>query len=294
LLGRFLGHNPSPVSFDQLPAAVQNTVRAQAGTAPIQSLSQVNTNGQTAYLVTFNRNGQDVNLQIDPTGRILTSQGVIGQSRPSLPTPPVSQFPTAAQNPFQRTSIPDWRTAPIRQPLAQASPMDFASLPQGVRDTLMSYAGPGAIDNVQMGRVDGQISYQARLQTNGQPIDLRVSDTGVLLNDQVNDRFLSEYRTQRNPNESVGRPPTWQSGQSAFSSATAALSNTTSVSFNQVPLAVQTTLSGVSNGAPLDRVTQGTLDGRTVYEVTLNKDGQWPTERVAEDGSLLSSPPPAR
>ena len=364
LLGRFLGQNQSQVNFDQLPQAVQNTVRAQAGTAPIQGIVQTNTNGQTAYLVNFNRNGQNVNLQVDPAGRILgpVPSGTISQPRfPMAAAAPVSfnQLPRAVQStllrygqgaPIQSVqkgtlqgqtvyeaafphngqnvvlrvdqnggllrdaptdqylasigmlpgfgptpmlqspafgSVPDWRTAPARQPLLQANPIAFRSLPQPVRDTLMSFAGDGAIGNVQQGMVGGQIVYEAEVQPNGQPIQLRVSDTGVLLNDQVNDRFLSESQGAQNRNAAMGRAPAWQSGGGS-STSLAPLSNTAPIMFDQLPLAVQTTMRGQANGAPLDRVTQGTLDGRTVYDVTYNKDGQWVTLRVVDDGSVLS------
>src|SRR5689334_17067084 len=47
-LGKLLHRDtPAQVSWDQLPQPVQTTIRTQAGTAPIESISQVNTNGQT-------------------------------------------------------------------------------------------------------------------------------------------------------------------------------------------------------------------------------------------------------
>jgi len=381
LLGRFLHHNQGDISFDQLPAAVQNTVRGQAGTAPIQSVRELNSNGQTTYVVTYNRNGQNVDLQLDPSGRILGDSPIVGasqpQARPVLSAPaPVSfyQLPVAGQKTLQQysqgapiqnlqkgtiqgqtvyqaaflyngqnielridqtgallrdpqtdqylTSIgmfpnsnvisrnptatypssaqsgqysnsTDWRSAPARQPLTDSSLVDFNSLPQNVRNTFVSYAGVGAINNLQRGMVNGQTVYQAQLDPNGQLIDLRVTETGVLLRDQVNDRFMAELNNGGNHGAAVGRAGTWQSG-GGTSSGAAPLSNSTTVGFNQLPLAVQTTINGQSNGMPIDRVTQGTVNGQTVYEVSYNQNGQWVNLRVGEDGSVLSSSPNAR
>jgi hypothetical protein len=275
VLGRVFGRNQSQLTLDQLPRPVQDTVRAQAGTAPIQNISQVNTNGQTLYLVTFNRNGQPVDLQIDPSGRI-TNLSPAGRPVPGAPA---------------TVSVPDWRTAPVRQPLSQASPIGRESLPQAVRDTLTRYAGAGEIGILERGMVSGETVYQAQLQPSGQRIDLRVTETGALVNDQVNDRFLAELQSAPNRNGGTGRGPAWQTGAgSSSSSGVAPLSNISQVSLDQLPVAAQTTISAQAGAAPVNPVTQGTLNGRTVYEASYNKDGQWVTLRVGEDGSLLSSP----
>jgi hypothetical protein len=109
----------------------------------------------------------------------------------------------------------------------------------------------------------------------------------------VNDRFLTEYFNDQNRNSATGRGPFGQSG-GASSYNPAPLRNTTIVSFDQLPLAAQTTLSAQGAGTPNDRVTQGTLDGTTAYDVSTFKDGQWITLRVGADGSVLSSSSSAR
>ncbi len=369
-LGRFLGHNGSQVSFDQLPQPVQNTVRGQAGTAPIQNVSEVNENGQTSYIVSFNRNGQPVNLQVDSAGQILnpdaTTTGFSPPRQPLSAAAPVSlsevpmvvqntlrqysqgapmqsiekgtlqgqtvyeaAFPHNGQNvelrvdqngalvrdastdqylasigmrpgfgmqpgsaiPGQQPGMPmrDWRTAPVRQPLTDWTMVDFQSLPDSVRQTFLRYAGAGAIDNVQRGMLGGQTVYQAQLQPNGQNIALRVTDSGALLDDQINDRFLAQYGNTLTPNSAMGRAPGWQSGGGGSFSQPAPLSAARSISFDQLPLAVQTTISSQTGGAQINRVTEGDVAGQTVYDITYNQGGRWLNMRVANDGSLLDS-----
>jgi hypothetical protein len=258
------------------------------GTAPIQSIRQVDQNGQTTYVVSYNQNGQTQNLQVDSLGRVMSGGApntVIG----ATPNPPNNVIGRA---PMPTPAVPDWRTAPPREPLFNSTPVAFASLPQSVRQTLLNYAADGAVDNIQMGTLGGQTVYEAQLHPNGQTIALRLSDAGALINDQVNDRFLAQLNGPQNRAVGIGQAPGWRSSGSSYGMAP--LSSTTAVSFNQLPLAVQTTINAQASGAPISSVAQGSLDGRAVYDATYSQGGQWVTVRVADDGSVLGSRAAAR
>jgi hypothetical protein len=293
-IGRLFGNEQSQLNFDQLPQAAQNTIRAEAGTSPIENIKQVNTNGQTSYVVTLNRNGQNVDFQVDPFGRILNGSSVgMGQagtpnvvSQPPAysPAPAYSQQP-AYQQPSSAYAIPNWRTAPVREPLMDSRVIGLATLPQQAQNTLLRYAGPNGISLVQQGSVNGQTVYEAQLHPNGQMIALRVTPTGAILNDQVDDQFLAQY--SRNPNYAVGQAPAGQTGGSF--DVNRPLVNTVPVQFNQLPAAVQTTINGQANGAPINSIAQGMLNGRPAYDVTFVQGGRQVTLRVGQDGSVLGS-----
>jgi uncharacterized membrane protein YkoI len=61
------------LSFKQLPTAVQNTIKAQAGQGLVETLQQGQINGQTVYEAALNQNGQLVQLRVDPAGSILST-----------------------------------------------------------------------------------------------------------------------------------------------------------------------------------------------------------------------------
>ena len=63
--------NPSELSFSQLPAAVQNSFRSEAGSSAIQNIEMGQWNGQTVYQANINKDGQLVQMRVNPNGAIL-------------------------------------------------------------------------------------------------------------------------------------------------------------------------------------------------------------------------------
>jgi hypothetical protein len=56
-----------------LPPAVQNAFRAQAGAARIQSIETGQLNGQSVYQADINRNGQMLQVRVNPSGSLLST-----------------------------------------------------------------------------------------------------------------------------------------------------------------------------------------------------------------------------
>ena len=60
------------------------------------------------------------------------------------------------------------------------------------------------------------------------------------------------------------------------------------VKIDQVPAAVQKTLSEESHGAKIDEVDKETDEGKTIYEADVKLNGHNYEIKVAEDGTLIS------
>jgi len=73
------------VSFSQLPAAVQNTIKTQAGQTLIENIQQGQLNGQTVYQAAINRNGRIVQLRVDSAGTVLGTSQAVTSSVPPQP-----------------------------------------------------------------------------------------------------------------------------------------------------------------------------------------------------------------
>jgi len=67
---------PQVLSFSQLPAAVQTSLRGQAGASRIQNIQSGQLNGKTVYQADIDRNGQKVQVRVDPAGTLLTPSSV--------------------------------------------------------------------------------------------------------------------------------------------------------------------------------------------------------------------------
>src|SRR5262245_55829943 len=70
--------------IEDLPAAVQKTVREQAGGQPIADIDRQDRTGQTVWEVEFEREGRNPRIHVASDGTLLPEKqaGVLDQSRP--------------------------------------------------------------------------------------------------------------------------------------------------------------------------------------------------------------------
>jgi hypothetical protein len=118
------------VRFEQLPANVQQALRAQAGQGVIASVQQGNYSG-TAYRVQFVQNGATRTLQYSANGAELSGEGGL-----------------------------------ITSTLTDARPIAFRQLPDAVRNAVSAQATGGQITSVMQGRWNAPV-YDALVQLPG-------------------------------------------------------------------------------------------------------------------------------
>jgi hypothetical protein len=282
--------SPVRLNFDLLPIAVQNTLHHYSQGAHIQDIEKGTINGQTVYQAIFLHNGKSIDLRVAENGGLVrdaVNDRFLAEMGPQFNAPAFAQ-PSPGP-------VPDWHTAPVRKPLPEATPVDFHSLPQAVQSSLATYASGGRLGSIQMGDMGGRTVYEAQIFADGQRTDLRFDRNGALLNDQVNDRFLAHYPSTPGAAIAVGLAPASQSSSGAGYSNLPALSNVKDVSLAQLPAAVRTTLRSEATDASIDRLQQGTVDGKRVYDVSFKRADRWINLRLGDDGSIISSQPlPAR
>jgi len=138
------------VSLDKVPKAVRHVFQNEAGTAPIESIERGTLNGNTVYEAAFKQGGETVKLRVTPEGSILPDT--------------------------------EGRHIMAEAPLLEAKPVELAKLPAAAQNTIRSEGGNAAPDVVQVGQWNGQTVYQATVNHNGQPTQLRVNAAGVVVN----------------------------------------------------------------------------------------------------------------
>jgi hypothetical protein len=200
----------------------------------------VSGNGQTSYVVPYHVNGRLMDLWVDPNGNVLT-------------------------------------TSPTRLLLNSPHRISFADLPAPVRDALQTYANGAPIDIIQKGKVDGETVYDATLNRQGRKIDLRLTPSGALVRDSVNDRFLAE----------TGRLPAPALASSRIPSRVP-LSEATPLSFNQLPGTVVRTVQRYAGSDYIDKIERGVVLGQTVYQVVFRHAGETIPLRMYENGTVLT------
>jgi uncharacterized membrane protein YkoI len=127
----------SKVTLNNLPEAVQYTLKTVAGSTPIEDIdkSNVNTGGSTVYQAAFKQNGQTVELRVNDNGTIVLDpedQNILNQ--------------------VQFTS---------------AQPLQWNDVPQDVKNGITTQLGSQQPESVQKGYLNGTLVYKATVHQNG-------------------------------------------------------------------------------------------------------------------------------
>jgi uncharacterized membrane protein YkoI len=252
------------VTLKDVPAAVQNTLRSYTGGAEIEDIDRGTVQGKTVYEAAFKHNNQHQELRVAEDGSLVRDDvndrylAAIGR------TPGASATPAAA--------------AAARVPLSGSAKVSFRDLPDPVRDAIRHYAGITRIEDIDRGTLNGRTVYQAAFKSMGEHVELRVAEDGSLVNDDHNQRFLADLDRQA-PAGAVGRAPSWQVLRGSGSSG--------EVQFQQLPGPVQTTLRSQAGASAIRNITQSSVNGKTVFQATVERGGRPVQIQVAEDGSMV-------
>ena len=141
--------------FNELPPAVQKTVRAQAPNAEIANITQKTENGAQVYEVEF-RNDGSANSKV-----IVAADGtLVGSDMPR---------PAGA---VQRLLTP---TGAVGTP--------FSALPQTVQKTIKTQAPDAPIANISRQTDNGRTIYQVEFKEPGKNPTIKVAEDGTLVQD---------------------------------------------------------------------------------------------------------------
>jgi uncharacterized membrane protein YkoI len=139
-------------SFNELPPAVQKTVRAQAPDAEIANISKTTRNGMDAYEVKLNQNGQNPKLVVAADGTLLSTD-----------------FP-------RRASAIEKMLTPTG-----AVGTQFSALPEAAQKAITAHAPNAQIANVTRHDENGRVIYEVEFKDQGKNPTMKVADDGTLV-----------------------------------------------------------------------------------------------------------------
>jgi uncharacterized membrane protein YkoI len=242
--------NTSEVSLSQLPSPVRNTINTETKNGSVARVEQLSQNGSVIYGVYFQQpNGPGKVSYLHPDGTYVQSSDNSNTNRTA----------TASHSWDRLGDRPDKSTA--RQPLSAATKVNFQQLPAAAQKTLQTEASGASIESIDRGTLNGQTVYEGAFKRNGQTVKLRVAENGAVVRD------VQDYRIE----------------------ASGPLLNAKTVSFKQLPSAVQSTIKAQADQSLIENLQQGQVNGQTVYQASLNRNGQLLELRVNSAGSVISS-----
>ncbi len=151
-----LGCNPSVQTasqkFNELPPAVQKTVRAQAPQAEIADVSKTSTNGMEAFEVELRDQGRTPKIVVAANGTLLSTE--LGR-------------PAGA---VERMLTP---TGSVGTP--------FSALPEAVQKTIQTRVPNGQIASISRHETNGRVIYEVEFKDQGKNPTMQVAEDGTLV-----------------------------------------------------------------------------------------------------------------
>lgn len=241
------------VQMNELPAAVQNTIKAQAGAAPIEDIDKGTLNGRVVYEVAFKKDGQHTELRVAEDGTVIETL---------TPGQPI-KAPAGAAAEYNRG---------FNAQLSNASKVSFEATPPAVQAIIKERAGSAQIEDIDKGMLGTTTAYQAAYKKNGKHTELRVTEDGKFVR-EVQDG-VTIYSTEKSL---IGKPagtppvPTVQPGP---------------ISFEALPGSVQNFAKMRAQNTPIQNVTRSVENGKTVYNMSYTRNGQPVQLTISADGTI--------
>lgn len=139
-------------SFNDMPRAVQKTVRAQAPEAEIETVKRTRRDGAEVYEVEFRQAGERARVVVAPDGTLVQTD--LAEKAGSL---------SRALTPTGATGTP------------------LSALPLEVQKTVQSQAGSSPIQSISRNEVRGRVVYEVEFADRGRNPTLRVAEDGTLV-----------------------------------------------------------------------------------------------------------------
>jgi len=141
--------------FNELPPAVQKTVRAQAPNGEIVDVSKTSDNGVEAYEVKFKEpNGNTPKVLVASDGKLLSSE---------MPRPAGS---------VERLLTPTGATG-----------TKFSALPEAVQKTIQGKAPSTEIADISRHEDNGRVIYEVEFKDKGKNPTMKIAEDGTLVQD---------------------------------------------------------------------------------------------------------------
>ncbi len=138
--------------FNELPPAVQKTVRAQAPNGEIADVNKTTQDGRDVYEVEFRENGQNPKV-------VVASDGTLVSSDMAKPAGAVQRLLT----PTGATGTP------------------FSALPEAAQKTIQAHAPANEITSITRREDNGRVIYEVSFKDQGKNPTLQVAEDGTLV-----------------------------------------------------------------------------------------------------------------
>ena len=152
------------LKFEDLPAAVQATVRQQSGGTKIKDIDREDRTGKTVYEVEFEKDGADQEIHVAEDGTLI---------------------PEEAAGLVRNEKDGDKTTGNDRTRVRAALSPKFADLPAAVKATVQQHGSEAEIEDIDRETHNGQTVYEIEFRREGPNREIVVAEDGKLIKDEA-------------------------------------------------------------------------------------------------------------
>ncbi len=135
--------------------------------------------------------------------------------------------------------------------------------PPAVQETIRREAGNREIADINKERRTGETIYEVEFKEPGRNIELHIAENGTILRDSR--KIEAVGAPARQAERGIGQSPRLEAEK---------------LTFGEVPAAVQNRINATDDGSKVKQIQRTTRDGKTVYEVELEKEGKSTTLHI--------------
>ena len=248
------------VQFDQLPADLQQKIRAQVGSAQIEDIDRETKDGRTIYEVAYKENGQHREAQIEHNAPV-----------------------TASTTTSTSTSV-------------DSRKISYNELPQNVKNAISSHIQGAEVNDVDRQVKDGRVTYEIGYKLNdGAQQELLVADDGRILNQgslaaSSSTGSSTINRPYRNSRGGVlGNRSGATGGVLGNRSSATANVSARSMPYDDLPSAVRRSAESRLRDGDIKEVYRLVQNGNINYQIDYEKeDGRHQQLLISENGRVVS------
>ncbi len=187
--------------LEELPPAVQKTVRDKAGGQKITDIDRESRTGRTIWEVEFEQAGRNSEIHVADDGTLLPeiSTGLFGKTDPSGTATKPGEQPKGTGTPAG--------TQTGRSGVALALGTQWEDLPRPVQQKAMQYGGKEKVTDIDREDWQGKVAYEVEFRREGRNLEIHFAEDGTVL--ESNDPSAVTARGSA-PDSEAGRSPSAQ------------------------------------------------------------------------------------
>lgn len=191
--------------LEDLPPAVQKTVRDQSGGQKIADIDRETRTGRIVWEVEFEKEGKNTEIHVADDGNLMPeSDSAFARTQDQTGTAArPGEGPTATGTPAG--------TQTGRSGIAMATGTKWEDLPKAVQDKAMQFGGKDKVADIDREDLRGKLAYEIEFRRQGRNLEIHFGEDGTIL--ESNDPSAAQAQGSAPATEAGRTPPSAQQPQ---------------------------------------------------------------------------------